>query len=58
MTICHVVQCKYKVEMKTGDKKYAGTDDKIIIQLSEDGDLVTLDNKGHDDFEREKYVNI
>ena len=58
ITICRVVQCKYKVEIKTGDKKYAGTDESVSIKLADDGKVMALDKPGHDDFERGKYVNM
>jgi PLAT/LH2 domain-containing protein/thrombospondin type 3 repeat protein len=41
---------KLLVEIKTGDKTFAGTDDPVHLLLG--GKDFTLDNPGHDDFER------
>ena len=58
ITIYHVVQCLYKVEITTGGMQYAGTDDDIYIKLSKDGYFIYLNNEDNDDFEQGKYVNI
>ena len=47
----------YTVRVKTSAKPFAGTDDRVFIQfIGTDGqtDRIKLDNKFHDDFERNK----
>ena len=46
------------MEIKTGHKKWAGTDANIYIKIIKDGDFIALNNVGYDDFERGRYVNI
>lgn len=54
-----VLECKYSVEVKTANEKYAGTDNIIKIEIfakkgqsSTAYQWITLDNKGKDDNER------
>jgi len=46
------------VEVKTSNKEWAGTDGTVLIHLDRKGKEITLDNSGHDDFERGQYVYI
>ena len=45
-------QCKYMVQLTTGDEENAGTNDDIQIRIRKDGPWHSLDTAGHDDFER------
>ena len=56
ITIYHVVQCEYKVYVKTDSRKDAGTNDDIYVKIASQGPFLELENYGIDDFQAGRYV--